>query len=284
MKEQTTVISLLKENILCLNAIDELAWSIIWNKEKLNLAKPIDIALKGGMISDRLSWVFISGYQAALKHVFGDIKPIGWTALVASEDRKNTETRPGTRTKRENGIITLSGFKSWVAQSRFVDHLIVTAKEGDDENKKVSAFLVSSKNNGVELSHRESPSFLGDMSQGFAKFDEVDVTSARQYSKMDIKRFTQSEPLFVMLAATAFMINHTTTLKNDLVRIAQDLVIYIEEPEDTSQTLVELDKAFQGLVKQFEEFTNCDEIPNWSNDRVLLSMYSKGIQKRSGSR
>ncbi len=279
MKEQTTVISLLKENIPYLSAIDEASWSIIWDKEKLSQAKPIDIALKGGMISDRLSWVFISGYQAALKHVFGDIEPIGWTALVASEDRKNTETRPGTRIKQANGVMTLSGFKSWVAQSRCVDHLIVTAKEDKGENKKVSGFLVSSKNNGVELSHREASSFLGDMSQGFAKFDEVDVTSARQYSKMDIKRFTQSEPPFVMLAATAFMINHTDNLKNELIQIAEDLITYIEASVDASRTLVELDMAFQDLVRQFEKNANCDEIPNWSKDRQLLSMYSHGIQK-----
>ena len=47
-------------------ALDEAAWHRLWERDGLAGKTPLEMALAGGALADRLSWVFVSGYQAAL--------------------------------------------------------------------------------------------------------------------------------------------------------------------------------------------------------------------------
>ena len=49
-----------------------------------NGSDPMALARAGGRVSDRLAWVFASGYQAAVRCCFPEFTPPGggWTAII----------------------------------------------------------------------------------------------------------------------------------------------------------------------------------------------------------
>ncbi|MDF1737435.1 MAG: hypothetical protein P1U37_19265, partial [Minwuia sp.] len=100
------------------NAPTEESWRAVWDASHLAEAPSVMQAVSGGLRADHLDWVFASGYQAAMRHCFPELPPGGWAALAASEDQHEPEKHPGVVLTNEGGTWRVSGFKSWVAQSR----------------------------------------------------------------------------------------------------------------------------------------------------------------------
>ena len=85
------------------------------------LTDPFETALMGGLLADRLSWVFAGAYQAAQHACFPALRRSGdWYSFAISEDRNRLF--PGTTIT--DGFLT--GYKTWVAGGPMVDHIIVT--------------------------------------------------------------------------------------------------------------------------------------------------------------
>ncbi len=160
------------------DAPDETAWRTIWQHHRLGHASPVMSALAGGLLANQPSWVFIAGYQAALRAIFDNLPPDGWIAYAATENSDDPAAYPGTRIEETPDGWRLFGHKFWVAHSRNLSHLIVTARCGN-EDRPNSSVLVSGKARGVTLTHREKPRFLSNLSQGFAAFDGA-LTEAPQ--------------------------------------------------------------------------------------------------------
>ena len=53
------------------------------------------MAVHGGMLADRMAWVFVAGYQAALRRTFPDQALPRWAALAVSEIDAMTHRFPG---------------------------------------------------------------------------------------------------------------------------------------------------------------------------------------------
>ncbi len=87
---------------------------------------PIDVALVGGFVADRLGWAFASGYQAALRALFG----VGErrAALCATEDGGGHPRAIHTRLEAGR----LNGTKRFVTLGCFAERLFVVAREGED--------------------------------------------------------------------------------------------------------------------------------------------------------
>ncbi len=263
---------------------DEAAWYRLWNEKQLGGLTPRESAFQGGLLADRLPWVFVAAYQAAIRSVFVEVPAEGWTAFAATEDKRDPVAYPGTTLRETDSVIKLSGHKSWIAQSRHVDHLVVTARREDGEQQCV--FLERDRA-GVTLTHREAPGFLGAMSQGFARFEDVEIRRDCVYPGSRIKRFVRSEPPFVMLSSTAFLLARLEKadagLRDSLVALTLALCeLCSEQGEQQPQTtgiLAALDRVFQECVRRFEAVVDLDKQPGWSEDRRLLSMYSDRIQR-----
>ena len=54
-------------------------------------------AVKGGLLADRMAWVFVAGYQCALRHTFSELPADGIAVFAVSEDRKNDPPLPGVK-------------------------------------------------------------------------------------------------------------------------------------------------------------------------------------------
>lgn len=262
---------------------DEAAWYAFWKKNDLSDLGPTEMAFEGGSNADRLSWVFISGYQAAIAHVFPEAPRSGWSAFAASEDKKDPEANPPLRLLGDANDLRLSGTKSWVAQSRHVDHLIVTAQT--DENETICA-IIDRHQDGISMSHRDAPGFLGQMSQGYARLEDVPVGQGSCLDASRIKLFIRSEAKFIMLAITGWLLAQSVKAESDLSPdfrgLAADIAEGCEDPDASASQWADLDDRLQTLFLALEAAVGLDHVPDWQKDRSLVSMYSRGLQKRAG--
>ena len=270
-------------------AADENSWHDLWHNKALGELDPVASAVVGGALSDRLSWVFVSGYQAALRKVFPRLPSEGWAAFAATE-AKDDPDYPGTVLTGHDAAnqLALSGNKSWVAQSCKVRHLLVTARSSDTpEGPPAECVWVDAESRGVSLSHRDSPAFLGEMSQGFAAFDNVLVESDRVLPRLSARSFGRTEPRFVMLSACGLMLAHAVAAENakalrtQLVATTLALAECSHEEQMPPQLMAELDDSFARCAETFAATGISARVVSWVADNRLLRMYSRGVQNRA---
>ncbi len=258
---------------------DEAAWYKAWHDQGLDTQPPVLQALQGGMCADRLPWVFVAGYQAAIRHVFPEVPAQGWAAYAATEDKSDPAAYPGTRLTASGTGFVLDGCKSWVAQSRHLDHLLVTV------NETQQCVLLSAVQPGVHLSHREAPGFLSAMSQGFARFEAAEILPGRIYDNELMREFGRREPRFVMLAGAGHLLarlkDADKALQAELIGLISGLAEICLSTEIVPKTLAALDRALQDAVARFAGIADNAALPAWEADHRLLSMYSARIQKRA---
>ncbi len=260
-------------------APNEAAWYKAWHDTGLDVLPPVLQALQGGICADRLPWVFIAGYQAAIRHVFAEVPAQGWAAYAATEDKSDSTAYPGTRLAASGDGFALEGCKSWVAQSRYLDHLLVTV------NETMQCVLLTTAQPGVHLSHREAPGFLDAMSQGFARFEAAKVLPGHIYDNELMREFGRREPRFVMLAGAGYLLAQLKgadkALQAELIGLIAGLAEICLSNEIVPKTLAALDHALQGAIVRFTSVVDCARLPAWDADLGLLSMYSARIQKRA---
>jgi hypothetical protein len=267
----------------------EVQWHAAWMAENITALEPLTMALLGGALADRLAWVFHAGYQGMMRYAFPFCPRTGWASYLVAEDK--TGEFPGTVVTRSEGHTTLSGYKSWVAASEHVDHLVVRVTATPEEDILV---LVDSTAPGVVLSSRDKPGFLAELSQGFAAFEDVSISDDRVFTTDHLPpNFAQSEPLHVLVALNAFMIAHTLNLEadasiltqaTDSLRLADDLVEQRIVGDDFFLGVADLDAATSETARLFEvliESRDDELFARWQKDRGVVNMFSRGLQKRA---
>jgi hypothetical protein len=253
-------------------ALDEAAWHTHWHAEELGALSPVRMAVRGGMMARSMPHVFVAGYQAALRTVFPELPAKGWAAFVAAEDRADPENHPGTVLTDTADGLRMSGYKSWVGQSRHVEQLLVSAKQNGEDH----VVSVVRDAPGLTLTHRESPSFLSGLSQGFAQFDD---TPATLVAGADMRAFGRTEPKFVMLAGAAFLLAEAEddATRTRATSLTMALASYAASGDWAPKLLAALDRELQALATDHSGAG----IPDWQADRRLFAMYSPRIQKRA---
>lgn len=246
----------------------------------------VTMAALGGALADRLPWVFVAGYQAALRRAFPEVCGLrGWTCYAASEDRDGKI--PGVTLDEEHS--TISGTKTWVATSDHVASLVVSVRH---EGQRL--FLVDRDAPGVEVTTPRRAGFLGDMSQGRVTFTDTPATHRLDVEGARI--FGIAEPLHVLSALNGYMLAHTTAhaaehdTGHDLIEAVTTALLAasrLAESELDAPTvtvgLAELDAQTQAAAEAFEPLV-ADADPaffaRWNADRRLITMFSAGIQRR----
>ncbi|HJN52929.1 MAG: hypothetical protein QGI68_01480 [Pseudomonadales bacterium] len=274
--------------LVAVAAPTEAAWYDIWMTEDVSGHAPLGIALVGGALADRPAWVFHAGYQGMMHYAFPFCPNQGWASYLVAED-KSGEFPPAAVTKSA-GRLRLSGSKSWVAASDHVNHLVVQVKCPDED----IMVLVERDEPGVMLSSRDKPGFLADMSQGFASFEAVTIRDDRVFTSIDLPvNFAHSEPHHVLTALNAFMLSHTLSLGRDThlvtatassLRQAADLIDRDAVDDDFFLGIADLDAETTETARIFATFADSRDPElslRWQKDRGLISMFSKGLQKRA---
>lgn len=170
---------------------DEAAFRDAW----LALPDPAHLArlaFEGGALADRLSFVFIAAYQAAVRAAFPALDTDGWVTFAISEDR----TGAFAGTSLADG--KLNGTKTWLAAADHVDEIIVSI--GLDVRQ---CYLVPRAMDGVSIESYPESAFLAGMSQGRATFDGVAVDALQRLSLTT--DFAREEAFHVTCAAAGFL-------------------------------------------------------------------------------
>lgn len=240
-------------------------------------ANEVELALAGGALADRLAWVFMSGYQAAVRRCFPEFGPVaGWTCFAAAEPDGG---RPFTMADDGTGL-RIDGVKSWIAGAGRIEHMVVSIGEGE-----ARCFVqVPGNSAGLRISLPRERGFLGEMTQGVAEFEQVRIATT------DVLRaperalwFRGAEPLFVMLALNACLRSGAEIAEDHDLTAAADRAIHAGRP--LADALAQKHVIVPGLV-HLRTLTGqtvaaaknvLESIPtlgrSWQKDGRLLKMF-----------
>ncbi len=263
-------------------ALDEAGYLALWLEHELHLAAPADAAYEGGLLADRPAWVFVAGYQAAIRAVFPEVEVAGWLAFAVSEDRDDPASHPPLSARAEESEWLLSGSKSWVAQSRSVSELLVTARL----RERTEIFRVSAQIKGLTLSHRQAPGFLAAMSQGYADFDES--PGARLDAPERRKLFGSAEAIAMMIATAGYLQRispESATARDALAQITACTSALRALLQDTASCdpleLLALDERFHQAFDAWRGVTDTTGLADFDADQALFRLHRRGIAKRA---
>ena len=268
--------------------MDEAAFLALWQTQRLHERSPREAALEGGRLADQLAWVFVSGYQAAMRSVFPEVHSDGWLAFAVSEDRQHPDEFPPLHVQADESEWLLTGCKSWVAQADHLSELVVTAQLRD----RTELFRVASDIKGLTLSRRPEPGFLAAMSQGFARFDES--PAARLDDPGRRKLFMCAEALAMMLAATGYLAKATpesnaaavlarNALKDCVPELGAGLDALAQGQAPDALDMLALDERWHAGLEGWLAAVDTSMLPNFTVDQPLLSLYRKAIAHRARS-
>jgi hypothetical protein len=141
-------------------------------------ASPIELAIAGGFVADRLGYAFGSGYQAAGAALLGlqatETTP---TAFCATEDGSAHPKDIATTLTRDGDRWLMSGRKSFVTFGSFATRLLVVATEGTDAEGRNRLRLANIDTRpGVALEELPTMPFVPEIPHATVMFDEVAVS------------------------------------------------------------------------------------------------------------
>lgn len=256
-------------------SLDEAGYLACWQEQVSGLDNPFEQAVIGGIWADRLSWVFVAGYQVAVRLAFS-IQSTQWLAYVASEDRERK--LPGVVAVEEAGSLRLNGFKTWVAAAAHVGELVVRI------NSQTPRYLLVARDRaGLRISLKPEGRFLRELSQGVAEFTEVTVD--RELPVENEVPFNLREALAIYSAFLGYLLGQDVVTavheqSRKVLSATQDLWRSDFQDKSSQRQLCEFDVDVQKLKQQVDEIL-LDHTPGWESDCRLISMYSAGIQRLS---
>ena len=244
---------------------------------------PVTLAMRGGASADRFAWVFMSGYQAALKRCFPEYCAGGWVCFAAAEPRNG----PGCELRESGDGFRLTGQKSWIAGAEHIDRLIVSL----DEARR---FVCLERDRpAVEISLPRTPSFLAELSQGVADFNGVEVDRSEVLDEpVRAQRFRGAEPLHVLIALNAFLAGRIRALDGSdslvdragaVLDTAAGLAAALDDRPAIKAGLAELRQTTRDVVVGFERelLSTADEVLrlSWQADGRFLSMFGVAVSE-----
>ena len=244
-------------------------------KAHQGIAEPSELAVIGGKLCLNVNpaFIFIAGYQAAIRATFTEVENHNWLAFAASEDRSEGERKPGVTIKGGG----LYGVKTWIAASKLVEELVLKVGKGPS----AKYVKVNTSDTQVSISHKPAPRFLPDLSQGEAQFNGAKFSTLHDLSRVPM--FADCEPYYIYIALLSALSKYQSTsdASAESTRLAEKASQLLEEHSDTLNQLAKLDLAVQQLLSS-TDLAASGLSSQWGSDAKLFSMYSKGIQARHG--
>lgn len=250
---------------------DEASYGEAWLKQNAGAGTLLARAVAAGLLADRMAWVFVAGYQCAMRHTFSDIPWDGLAAFAVSEDRKGTPPLPGVSSHYRQGETCVSGYKTWVACSSALQYLVIKADRGE----QARYYCLPRQTPGLTLTDKYGD-FLSEMSQGVAQLENVVVPQPLDASR--VRDFGIRESLYIYIAFCAWAGSRGAPAA-DCELLIHGLAPLVETPPTDAEGLArlrDLDNAVQNLRLGLSGSSS----PSWEQDQRLIAMYSPGMQKR----
>ena len=241
----------------------EAEFKVLWQQTS---GSPLSRAVQAGIRADRLSWVFIAGYQSAVRLAFDKIPGNEWWSFAVSEDQSGQLSGVTIQDKR------LSGTKTWVAACDNVDGVIVTAAG--------KCFLLPRSRHGVVFNCYAESRFLPDMSTGKVTLNNTESGQAAEIN-MD---FRLAEPLALMAASAGYLWREGSRLESKVLRDEAQSVVERMHDLDTTEantigplyaSVADLGKHCGKIAVENEDSSQAD----WQQNGRLLSLYRKSFSE-----
>ena len=262
-----------------IDAATEVEYHQAWSHHASGCDDLLAMALTGGLVADRLAWVFMAGYQAACRHAFPTAQLRSWVAYAASEDRKSDEPLPGVTLHGTPSSGSLSGFKTWIAAANTVEQLVVKVGTGPEARY----FLIDRTSPGLSIDTGPVAGFLPELSQGRAHFEATPVTDDNLLDASRVRQFGLLEPLYIYAAFCGLVLGSTT--EHDLVSCSHDCldavgpaIASVGSDAIDRFNLHKADARAQDLLVRLMG-NRLNAAGDWDADQRLVAMYSKGIRR-----
>jgi acyl-CoA dehydrogenase len=270
------------------------AWWTATAESRCQLTTPIDRALVGGALADRLGFAFACGYNEALRALVPDVE--GIAALCVTEAGGNHPKAIETRLVAVDGGYELSGHKKWATVASLAQSLLVCATTGVvDGLPRLRVVRVRANAPGVTITPSSAP-FVPEIPHAELTLDRVrvvdtDVLSGDGYADY-VKPFRTVEDIHVHGALVGYLVGvaRRRGLARDVVERLLALAMTTREAaaRDTSDaaTHVALAGTFALIVREVAAIEALwsaspdDEWQRWQRDRVLLQVASKAREAR----
>lgn len=154
---------------------DPLSFRSAW-RARSEGSSPIDAALVGGAMADRLGYAFLAGYTSAVRRLVGLPQGVAG-CLVASEARGAHPSAIETTLTPSGRGMTLSGEKRWATLAGEGDCLLVLAAMAPDAGprKDLRLVRVPAKAPGVRTERMPAAPFAPEIPHYRVRLDEVAV-------------------------------------------------------------------------------------------------------------
>lgn len=235
----------------------------------------VEQALIGGMLADRLSWVFLAAYQSACRSIFPEVQQNQWHSFAVSEDPQGEV--PGVQRVEDS----FTGGKSWLAGWQDLDAVIVKV---DDV-----CFCVAADHPALTFTGHKPGRFLSDLDTARLWLDSLPLADVQPLDTSRLIHFPVAECFFVMLAGCGYCMRHLDFDHADdrvstLAGVAQTLrdIGEMDFPDHLSalnacqEQMTQIGRQLGAEALERESIDAAD----WAANGKLLGMYGPMLRKR----
>lgn len=199
------------------------SWWRATEEPRASFDRPVDRALLGGALADRVGFAFVGGYQAALEALFG--RSPGITSLCVTEAVGIRPQDIATTLKETSpGAFVVTGRKKWATGGPLAKSLLVAASTGTDDlgRNHLRMVRIPADAKGVKIIP-VTATFVPEIPHSEVELDGVEVSEAdvlpgdgyAQY----IKPFRTVEDAHVHAALLGYVVGVARRIK-----VARDLI------------------------------------------------------------
>lgn len=258
------------------------------------LATPVERALVGGALADRLGFAFAAGYSEALRVLVPGLT--GIAALCVTEAGGNHPRAIETKLVAVAGGYELSGHKKWATIGSLADALLVCASTGSDAGvNRLRLVRVPASAPGVHVHAMTMPMVPeiphAEITLDRVRVSEADLLPGDGYAEY-VKPFRTVEDIHVHAAIVGYLIGvaRRRTFPRDtiegLLALATTTRAVAAEDARSPATHVVLAGLFALVAREVAAIearwsgSPDEEWHRWQRDRALLQVAGKAREAR----
>lgn len=261
---------------------------------------PIDQAIIGGFLADRIGFAFAAGFQSALHHLIPSLPRDQIVSFCISEEKGShpryikTELRPVKNQKDQyQNLWTVHGEKKWTTLACEADILIVAASIGESQTglNRIQMVKVEKDSSGLSIQSMDSISFVPEISHGQVKFEQVPVSSDNFFPGDGytdyIKPFRTMEDIYSLTAILGYIFKIASqydwprTLQEEILHLITSLrslafsEIMAPEIHIVLGGVLAHQKELLGKIDPYWAKTDSTTQERWKRDKELFKITSQ---------
>ncbi|MBN2077731.1 MAG: acyl-CoA dehydrogenase family protein [Spirochaetes bacterium] len=277
-------------------------WERAFQDETEGWDEPVDRAVLGGYLSDRIGYAFAAGYECALRRLVPDLPRRGVVSFCVTEEGGAHPTAIRTTLSRESGPPgedwILKGSKRFVTLASEAGLLLTAATTGmsPEGRNLIRMVLVETTGPGVTVSPMGGIPFIPEISHGAIDFSGVPLENSRVlpgdgYADY-IKPFRTIEDLHVLAALLGYLLRvalhynwprEITGRSAALIAGVRDLALDDPASPALHITLGGIHGLIESLLREMEpcwESVDVEVKTRWERDRPLFGVAEKARRTR----